>query len=108
MCNEPDREGAMAVIRRDEDGEPTVWCDPCLADLIDALNDPPHRTVASCCGHGHRPGSIILADGRVLLVCKDLAEADAITAHYPDIHGSLSPDGSDGIWLAPDKEAPDA
>lgn len=30
-------------------------CDPCIADLVAALNAGGLRTVASCCGHGYRP-----------------------------------------------------
>lgn len=49
-------------------GRDGVWCDPCLVPLIKALNDGGVRTVASCCGHGCRNGSIILADGRELVI----------------------------------------
>jgi len=58
----------MVILRRDANGKPTVWCDPCLADLIQALNESGLPTVASCCGHGLRDGSIVLADDRELLV----------------------------------------
>lgn len=40
-----------------------VWCDPCLAPLVGALNAAGIRTVASCCGHGRGAGSIIVAAG---------------------------------------------
>lgn len=58
----------MIVVRRDATGNPIVWCDPCLAPLVAALNDAGMRTVASCCGHGRRPGRIDLADETVLWV----------------------------------------
>ena len=45
-----------------------VWCDPCIAPLVKALNEGGIATVASCCGHGERNGSICLADGRELLI----------------------------------------
>jgi hypothetical protein len=48
--------------------KPGVWCDPCIASLVAALNYGGVETVASCCGHGERNGSIALADGRELLV----------------------------------------
>jgi hypothetical protein len=68
MCDHEHREAAMVTIARDESGTPTVWCDPCLAPLIQALNNGGLPTVASCCGHGHRPGTVALRDGRHLLV----------------------------------------
>jgi hypothetical protein len=42
--------------------------DPCLATIVRALNSAGVETVASCCGHGRQPGSIVLADGRELLI----------------------------------------
>lgn len=48
--------------------KPGVWCDPCIASVVVALNAWGIKTVASCCGHGERPGSIVLADGRELTI----------------------------------------
>lgn len=42
--------------------------DSCIADLVEALNAAGIYTANSCCGHGERPGGIILHDGRVLTV----------------------------------------
>jgi len=42
--------------------------DACVADLVSALAHAAIRTRASCCGHGKRPGEIVLQDGRRLLV----------------------------------------
>lgn len=82
------REEQMVVIDRDEVGNPTIWCDPEIVDLVTALNAGRIPTVASCSGHGHRPGSIALADGRWLVVAKDDAEHDAIEAMFQtDING---------------------
>lgn len=69
MCNHENREAAMVVIdpgTPERHGRDGVWCDPCLAPLVKALNDGGVRTVASCCGHGAHAGSIALADGRWL------------------------------------------
>lgn len=77
----------MGVVRRDDNGVPTVWCDPCITELVDALNANSLSTVASCCGHGHRPGSIVMSDGRVLVICPDLETADSICDGFPDING---------------------
>lgn len=62
MCEHPNRELAMVTVSED------IWCDPCLVRLVRALNVGGLPTVASCCGHGHGPGRISLADGRTLLV----------------------------------------
>ena len=64
----PNREAAMVTIRRGPDGTPTVWCDPCIADLVAALNAGGMPTIASCCGHGRQRGIVSLADGRDLLI----------------------------------------
>lgn len=58
----PSREAAMVVVK------PDVWCDPCIASLVSALNYGGIETTASCCGHGNNDGSIILADGRTLTI----------------------------------------
>lgn len=65
------REAAMVVIERDQNGKPTVWCDPEIVDLVGALNTRCLRTVASCSGHGGPFGNIMLADGRELLILPD-------------------------------------
>lgn len=45
--------------------------DRCIAPIVQALNDAGIATIASCCGHGKIEGSIILADGREMLIRKD-------------------------------------
>lgn len=42
--------------------------DSCIALIVRALNDAGVVTVASCCGHGKGDGTILLADGRELIV----------------------------------------
>lgn len=81
------RESSMVVLERDEYGKPAVWCDPEIADLVSALNEAGIRTVASCSGHGHRPGNIMLADGRELVIARDFDEARKIDAMFPGING---------------------
>ena len=48
-----------------------VGIDSCIASIVEALNKSGIRTIASCCGHGKINGSIILADGRELLIRDD-------------------------------------
>jgi hypothetical protein len=66
--------------------------DACLALLVATLNTVPAlETLASCCGHGHLPPRVDLADGRVLVVMTQ-EQADA---YYPtfgvNIHGERTP-----------------
>jgi hypothetical protein len=62
------REDAMVVVEYDETGKPRVWCDPCIEEFVHALLVEGLRPIASCCGHRARNGSILLADGRELLI----------------------------------------
>lgn len=45
--------------------------DFCIADIVAALNAANITTVASCCGHGKIPASIVLEDGRELTIIPD-------------------------------------
>jgi hypothetical protein len=84
------REAAMV------EAYPGVWCDPCIAPIVRALNEsdllavPSRlnpagvRTVASCCGHGKRPGRVSLADGRELLIVPDTASAGRLLRAFAD------------------------
>ena len=65
--------------------------DPCLNNIIIALNNSGIETVASCCGHGRQPGSIILKDGRELIIVRDFETARKIEKklEYPGINGGL-------------------
>jgi hypothetical protein len=60
--------------------------DKCIASIVDALNKGGIKTVASCCGHGKRPGNIVLGDGRELIVCQDFATGRAVDAAFPPIN----------------------
>ena len=42
--------------------------DACIAPIVKALQDAGIDMRASCCGHGKTLGSIVLADGRELLI----------------------------------------
>lgn len=81
------REGQMVVVERDDSGKPTIWCDPEVAPLVAALNGAGFRTVASCSGHGKRPASIVLSDGREIIIAKDFDEARKIDGLFPGING---------------------
>lgn len=87
--NSESREDRMVVIVPcDENGRGGVWCDPEIVDLVRALNAGGVATIASCSGHGHRPGSIILADGRFLVIPRSREEWMQIEHLFPvDING---------------------
>ena len=59
--------------------------DACIAPIVKALNYAGIVTVASCCGHGKRPGNISLADGRELIVAQDYETGRAIDRAFPPI-----------------------
>lgn len=83
-CGE-DREAKMVTVA------PGVFCDPCIAPLVKALNEAGIETVASCCGHTHRPGVISLRDGRELIIAADYEEARKIEGAFPiDINGQTA------------------
>lgn len=84
VCDHYPREPAMVTVRRNEAGEPTVWCDPCLVPLVRALNDGGLPTIASCCGHGLLPGNVILKDGRCLLLLPSYQDAAWMQEHWLD------------------------
>lgn len=79
-CENGDREKRMVVLEKYRNGKPKVWCDPCIVDLVKALNDTGHTTVASCCGHGRPLGIISLKDGRQLLIVHDYEQAMTFVA----------------------------
>lgn len=46
--------------------------DHCISDIVAALNTTQTtETAASCCGHGKMVGTVLLEDGRWLLVCDE-------------------------------------
>jgi len=94
------REMDMVVVERDASGKPTVWCDPCLVDIVRALNAAGLRTTSSCCGHGYRPGfvSVSIGDDDVWVTIGTRDEWEQIQALFQtDANGRLPvqlPDGS--------------
>ena len=70
-------------------GNTSAHVDPCLQKLAQALNDAGMRTANCCCGHGHQPSSIILQDGRYVVIISGHDEMQMINQHYPvDINGN--------------------
>lgn len=48
--------------------------DKCIAPIVDALNKAGIITISSCCGHGKTDGTILLLDGRTLIIKNTVAE----------------------------------
>lgn len=61
--------------------------DESIAPLVKLLNGGGIATVASCSGHGQRPGNIALADGRELIIARNWNEARLIDGLFPGING---------------------
>lgn len=62
-----------------------------IAPIVRALNACGVATKASCSGHGYRPGSIILADGREIIIARDFNEARKIDRLFPlNINGQAA------------------
>lgn len=60
--------------------------DACIYPIVRALNDAGLITVASCCGHGNRPGNIALADKRELIISPDYETGRRIDKAFPPIN----------------------
>jgi len=68
-----------------------VGVDSCIADFILMLNHNGYETVASCCGHGKQPASIILRDDTwILFLTRE--QAEEINCQFPPIN-ELSQEG---------------
>ncbi|MFA5015377.1 MAG: hypothetical protein WC549_07545 [Actinomycetota bacterium] len=57
-----------------------IEVDRCIADIVQALNDAKIPTTFSCCGHLKGNGSILLEDGRELIIKKWVLPDDKIRA----------------------------
>lgn len=90
MCKHGIEAAQVHLAEPHSNGRTHAPVDPCIAPLVAALNDAGIATVASCCGHGHRPGVVSLADGRELLVMPNYEQSRALDRLWPDIHGRVS------------------
>lgn len=59
-------------------GGKRVDIDICIADIVAALNAGNIVTLASCCGHNKIPGTIILEDGREIIIVQNAEERNRI------------------------------
>src|SRR5690606_14254719 len=83
----------------------TFEVDDDIADLVHALNTAGIATVASCSGHGMRPGRISLADGRELFVLPSYEIAQWFDTQFPrDINGQTADEREERDELAKDAD----
>ena len=99
-----DQKGEVTVTSADTEnrcGNPKcneINCgiDECIKPIIEALNDGGVKTIASCCGHGNRPGNIALADGRELIIAENYEQGREIDKYFSGIHGGQMNEGTLG------------
>lgn len=85
MCNQGTTT-KIKLAKPDYKGCNFADIDSCIAPIVQALNDAGIKTVASCCGHGKRPGNIALEDGRELIIAKDYKTGRAVDKAFPPIN----------------------
>ena len=79
-----------ALVMKADGSWDFVDVDACIQPIIESLNVAGLVTIASCCGHGNRPGNIALADGREIIVTPDFETARRVDDLFPNIHGEDS------------------
>ncbi len=74
-CRNCRKDAVLLKIKHARPGRATRFIkadiDACIAPIVDALNQAGIYTIGSCCGHGRSSGSIVLADGREMIICTD-------------------------------------
>lgn len=85
MCVQGIEAVQVMLARPKSDGRTHADVDPCIAPLVQALNNAGIQTIACCCGHGKRPGNIVLEDGRELIVAATFEEARIVDRAFPPI-----------------------
>ena len=65
MCERESKQVRIKLCKLDRWGRRYAYVDPCIAYLVQAMNDGGLETIASCCGHDGElgiTGDIILRD----------------------------------------------
>jgi len=60
-------------------------CDECIQSIVQLFNDYGLQTTASCCGHEKQNGSIVLKDGREIMIIKKYKDARMIDLLFPPL-----------------------
>ncbi|PUB82409.1 MAG: hypothetical protein DBP02_15265 [gamma proteobacterium symbiont of Ctena orbiculata] len=79
MCEWGIEATQVKLAKPKSDGRTHAPVDPCIADIVQSLNDSGLQTLACCCGHGETNGRISLEDGRELILMS-FDEAQALDA----------------------------
>lgn len=69
-------------------------CDACIQPIVQLFNDYGMQTMASCCGHGKQNTSIILCDGREVLILRNFEDTRMVDGLFPP----LNPRGREWVW----------
>lgn len=64
-----------------------VAVDYCISGIVAGLNAAGIKTTGSCCGHGHTPATVILEDGRWIVVAESEAAFHALQNSYAHARG---------------------
>jgi hypothetical protein len=64
----------------------SIGVDKCIVPLVKALNESGLTTIASCCGHGKQPTSVILENDRRLVIYETFEDADIASQLFPPIN----------------------
>ncbi len=86
MCTQSIESTMVKLAHPKSDGRTHTPIDPCIASIVQALNDVGMQTIASCCGHGKQPGLISLEDGREVFIAPDYEAARKINNLFPPIN----------------------
>jgi len=60
--------------------------DKCIVSIVKGLHHANLKTIASCCGHGKQPGSVVLDDGREILIFSEYEDARMVCNLFPPIN----------------------
>lgn len=69
MCKKGNE--VIVILAKPRRGSNRADVDECIASIAQALNNGGIQTIASCCGHGKIPGTIVLEGYKELLIYPD-------------------------------------
>ncbi len=61
-------------------------CDECIQPIVQLFNDYGMQTMASCCGHGKQNTSIVLKDGREIIILQNYNDARMVDRLFPPLN----------------------
>ena len=75
----------ILLAKPDKKGHLIAGVDSCIAPLVQLLNNIGKETVASCCGHGKQPSSIIFRDNTEIRIMT-FEQARIVDKLFPPIN----------------------